>query len=109
MRRDHGKEERNFAMYKDRENVGFELVHRKSFYTPCTGKAGLAEAPEGPKAQGTSSYVARVAGINIRMFEDVMSDDAATLFCRSKPFRLYHQMPASLLPYQSPCSQACAM
>lgn len=98
MWRDHGKEEWNFAIYKDRGKMEFELDHGQYFYTPRIGKAYLAETVAEPKPRVPAHVYLELLGLVREWLRAWMSDDAATLFCRSKCFRLYHQMSTSLLP-----------
>lgn len=86
--------------------MGFELVHRKSFSTPRTGKAGLVEAVPGPQHRAPVHRAPELPeealeGLRLELGKGPlgtgMSDDAVIPFCRSKCFRLYHRMPTNLL------------
>lgn len=86
--------------------MGFELVHRKSFSTPRPGKAGLVEAVCGPQHRAPVHRAPELPeealeGLRLEWGKGPlgtgMFDDAVIPFCRSKCFRLYHQMPANLL------------
>lgn len=63
MWRDHRKEEWNFAMYKDRRKVGFELDHRKCFYAPCTGTAYLVATVTEPKPRAPAHMPLGLLGL----------------------------------------------
>lgn len=86
--------------------MGFELVHRKSFSTPRPGKAGLVEAVRGPQHRAPVHRAPELPeealeGLRLEWGKGPlgtgMFDDAVIPFCRSKCFRLYHQMPTNLL------------
>lgn len=86
--------------------MGFELVHRKSFSTPRTGKAGLVEAVPGsqhrePVHRAPELPGEALEGLRLEWGKGPLgtgkSDDTVIPFCTSKCFWLYHRMPTNLL------------